>query len=221
MSDRDVDAQFADIIAHWDDVAPVPDRSAGAASAAPAPSGPGVPDDLAEGTTEDLTDGTTEDLTDRTTGDVTDGTTGAAAAEPGPDLLPDRSDGPDPVNPSPLLGGIPVWRGATGPAAPHDESSPPPAQDVGEDDDQDDDEEHFEPGPTAPLPPQEDLHFWGIVVGLVTGPLLLLWLVIFRPNVSDWWVLAALGLTVGGFVLLVLRQPRTRDENDPDDGARV
>ena len=28
MSDRDVDAQFADIVAHWDDVAAVPDHEA-------------------------------------------------------------------------------------------------------------------------------------------------------------------------------------------------
>jgi hypothetical protein len=28
-------------------------------------------------------------------------------------------------------------------------------------------------------------------------------------------------LTVAGFVLLVLRQPHTRDEDDPDNGARV
>ena len=77
------------------------------------------------------------------------------------------------------------------------------------------------PGPTAPLPRQEDIHFWGIVVGLVVGPLVLLWLVLFRPNVSDWWTIGALLMTVGGFVLLVLRQPRDRDENDPDNGARV
>ena len=106
-----------------------------------------------------------------------------------------------------------MWRGAT----------PPP--DAGEEEARAgaelDDEDHFEPGPTAPLPPQEDLHFWGIVVGLVAGPLLLLWLVIFRPDVSDWWLLAALGLIVGGFVLLVLRQPHSRDEDDPDNGARV
>ena len=44
---------------------------------------------------------------------------------------------------------------------------------------------------------------------------------IFRPDVSDWWLLAALGLIVGGFVLLVLRQPHSRDEDDPDNGARV
>jgi hypothetical protein len=111
-----------------------------------------------------------------------------------------------------MLGGIPVWRGATtAPPSDGDKTSTTTP----------DDEDHFEPGPTAPLPPQEDLHFWGIVVGLVAGPLLLLWLVIVRPDVSGWWTLGALALTVGGFVLLVLRQPSSRDEDDPDNGARV
>ena len=59
------------------------------------------------------------------------------------------------------------------------------------------------------------------MVGLVAGPLLLLWLVIFKPDVSGWWTLGALGLTVGGFILLVLRQPMARDDDDPDNGARV
>ena len=45
------------------------------------------------------------------------------------------------------------------------------------------DEDHFEPpSRVAPAAPQEDLHFWGIIVGLVGGPLLLLWLVLFRPT---------------------------------------
>ena len=50
---------------------------------------------------------------------------------------------------------------------------------------------------------------------------LLLWLVLFRPNVSGWWTLGALGLTIMGFVLLVMRQPSARDEDDPDNGARI
>ena len=111
-----------------------------------------------------------------------------------------------------------VWRGAELPEPEAGEESPDPVElrDLADLDD-----EHFEPGPTAPLPPQEDLQFWGIIVGLVAGPLLLLWLVLFRPDVSDWWTFGALGLTVMGFVLLVMRQPQSRDEDDPDNGARV
>ena len=198
MSDRDVDAQFADIIAHWDDVAPLPER------------GPEAPQTNEPPTAEPNDEAgvaPASDLPDEVTGD-----SGPASRS--------RVVNPSPlnpaVNPPPSLGGIPVWRGAT----------PPPDAGEGEGAVEgselfDDDEDHFEPGPTAPLPPQEDLHFWGIVVGLVAGPLLLLWLVIFRPDVSDWWLLAALGLIVGGFVLLVLRQPHSRNEDDPDNGARV
>lgn len=113
----------------------------------------------------------------------------------------------------------PVWRGAVTPHPPVSGAAP----DVDDEPDEahDDDDEHFVPGPTAPLPPQEDLHFWGIIVGLVGGPLLLLWLVLFRPDVSSWWALLAVGLSLGGFVLLVLRQPRHRSDDDPDDGARL
>lgn len=188
MSDRDVDAQFADIIAHWDDVAPLPDR------------GPDAPQ-----TNEPPVDGPPAPPS------------GSGQAAP-----PARPFGvnPSPLreNPSPLGEGIPVWRGATsGPVPGHTDDT------VAHDgNDADDEDEHFHPGPTAPLPPQEDLHFWGIVVGLVAGPLLLLWQVIFHgSDISTWWVLGALGLTVMGFVLLVLRQPNSRDEDDPDDGARV
>ena len=196
MSDRDVDAQFADIIAHWDDVAPLPERGPDAPQTNEPPGGPvGL-----EGTEGNEATGGIEGVDD------------APRSAAGPDAPPPPAQ-PLGVNPSPLAGSIPVWRGATSGAG------------VGRPDaaaaDGDDEEEHFQPGPTAPLPPQEDIHFWGIVVGLVAGPLLLLWLVIFRPDVSDWWLLAALGLIVGGFVLLVLRQPHSRDEDDPDNGARV
>lgn len=214
MSDRDVDAQFADIVAHWDDVAAVPDHEAtdlasrvssgDTETPSLAPESPGAPGATADATTAAPTDPSTDPLADPATDS-------ADSAEPGP------VGGP--VNPSPLsptLGGIPVWRGATGQGAGDADAEASPHGADGEEDDA-----HFRPGPTAPLPPQEDLHFWGTVVGLVAGPLLLLWLVIFKPDVSGWWTLGALGLTVGGFILLVLRQPMSRDDDDPDNGARV
>lgn len=180
MSDKDVDAQFADIVAHWDDVPALPDRTLPAGADAV---------DAADSTGDSAADSAPE----------------RAAVDDPPQTRP------SPVNPPPT-GPFVVWRGADqSRAADH----PEPAEL------RDDPDEHFEPGPTAPLPPQEDVQFWGIIAGLVGGPLLLLWLVLFRPSVSGWWTLAALGLTVGGFVLLVLRQPGTRDEDDPDDGARL
>jgi hypothetical protein len=186
MAEKDVDAQFADIVAHWDDVV-VGDETGYAA-------GPG-PD--------------------------------AGAPPTRPAVNPPLRPAPNPVNPPfqprqepsepPLERPFVVWRGAL-PSAGDDADDASPSELAFLDDG---DDEHFEPGPTAPLPPQEDLQFWGIIVGLVAGPLLLLWLVIFRPDVSEWWTVGALGLTVAGFVLLVLRQPHARDEDDPDNGARV
>lgn len=177
MSDKDVDAQFADIVAHWDDLPDLPDL-------------PGRPHPAE---TAAAPDGTADSAVD---------------SAPVDDAPPTR---PSPVNPPPT-GPFVVWRGAD--QSPADDHPEPPEL-------RDDPDDHFEPGPTAPLPPQEDVQFWGIIAGLVGGPLLLLWLVLFRPSVSGWWTLAAVGLTVGGFVLLVLRQPGTRDEDDPDDGARL
>ena len=58
------------------------------------------------------------------------------------------------------------------------------------------------------------------LLGLVLGPLMLVWLVVARPSVGGWATAVAIGLVVGGFVCLVLRQPGSRDD-DPTNGARV
>lgn len=99
-------------------------------------------------------------------------------------------------------------------AAPPDREVPPPGiVEAGLE------EGHFEPPPVQ-LPGQEDLHFWGIVGGLTVGPILLLWMVFFGSGHSVWWTYAGVALTVGGFVLLVLRLPKNHDD-DHDSGARV
>lgn len=82
--------------------------------------------------------------------------------------------------------------------------------------------DEYEPPPPAPLP-AGDLSFWGALAGLVAGPLWLLYLVFFdRYARTIWWVLACL-LFVAGFALLVLRQPRSRDDDwdDEVDGAEL
>ena len=177
--DRDLDARFEAIIAHWDDA---DDRQ----ETDDEPTGPERPADATSDT----------------------GPAPRAAAD-------DPGAGAGPVNPP-----WPVWRGSTNLGA-DPLSGEDPAGDLVTGGTAEDDEDHFEPGPLAPLPPQEDLHFWGIVIGLTAGPLLLLWLVILRPDVSAWWTWLAVGLSVGGFVLLVMRQPSHRGGDDPDDGARV
>lgn len=121
-----------------------------------------------------------------------------ATAPPGAHRRPTRRPGP------PRRLDIPVWRGASD--TPFDELS-----------DQVEAEDHYDPPPPRPLPPQEDLHFWGIIVGLVGGPLLLLWLVLADPDVARWWTWLAIGMTIGGFVLLVLRN----GDDDHHDGAVV
>ena len=218
MGDKDVDAQFADIVARWDEVPSLPDvpdspsegvsddrvgmpRGAAEEDASPSARDTHVDGSVVDGSVVDdsVVDDSVADETER------DGRFGV-----NPALEPSSN----PTNPPPVRPFV-VWRGVE-PDPEDEDHTPPELVDLPVDDD-----EHFQPGPVQPLPPQEDLQFWGIIVGLVGGPLLLLWLVLFRPNVSDWWTFGALVLTVGGFVLLVMRQPHTRDDNDPDNGARV
>ncbi|HEX7462434.1 MAG TPA: hypothetical protein VF317_09695 [Dermatophilaceae bacterium] len=81
----------------------------------------------------------------------------------------------------------------------------------------DDYEEHFEPQPVAPLP-VGDLQFWAILAGMGGGPLLLLYLVLFNREAGGFWILTAIAMSVGGFLLLVSRMPGNQDD---DDGARL
>ncbi len=50
---------------------------------------------------------------------------------------------------------------------------------------------------------------------------MLLYVVFARPFYSTRWFVAAVAVSLLGFALLVLRQPRDRDETDGDDGARL
>ncbi len=82
-----------------------------------------------------------------------------------------------------------------------------------------DEDEGYSPPPPAPLPPTTDRLFWGAVLGLVLGPLGLLWIALARPG-GFWPKAIVIGLIIGGFVCLYLRQPNDRGY-DPDQGARV
>ncbi len=190
MDERDVDARFASIVAGWE------------ARQDPAGGSPG--------------ESPSEEPRDTAAGERAED-----SPEPGPgpagDGAPD-DDAPGParsawVNPSPLDGLVPAssWRVAPPPSAGDGEAAPTAS--VAEDDD-----EHFEP-PAVELPPQEDLHFWGAVIGLVAGPLCLVYVAMARPFHSTRWFLAGLALSLLGFALLILRQPRERDHGD--DGARI
>ncbi|MDE9366763.1 hypothetical protein PZ938_14205 [Luteipulveratus sp. YIM 133132] len=78
----------------------------------------------------------------------------------------------------------------------------------------------YEPPPPAPLP-AGDLHFWAILTAMVGGPLWLLYLFLFDRYARPlWWVLAC-ATSAAGVVLLILRQPANRDEQDEDDDGAV
>lgn len=174
MNDRDIDAEFDAIVAHWgDDASMLPKprtvqdiTAAYAALSRPETDSPSPSD---ESTAEDApSDGTAE---------------GEAVAE-----TPTETE----AEPE-------AWR--AGPSV-HDE------------------DDHFEPPPVH-LPPGEDIGYWGALIGLIGGPLVLLWVVLTTPFYGGWWTLGAILMFFGGFALLVLRQPRDRDPFDGDDGARV
>lgn len=81
-------------------------------------------------------------------------------------------------------------------------------------------EPDFVPPEPAPLPTDE--MFWVTLIALIGGPVWLLYLFFFdRYAAALWWVLALL-VSVAGVVLLVMRQPANREDEDPyDDGARL
>jgi hypothetical protein len=208
MDERDVDARFASIVARWE--GPVPDA-----------------DGARDEREADAADRASDEVADAASGGATTPQGGAAAGD-GPDAVPpesvptDAAEPPAPspaprspwVNPSPLDVVVPptAWR-ASEPSDPATEAAAADAETALDDG-------HFEP-PPVDLPPQEDLHFWGAVIGLVAGPLMLLYVVFARPFHSTRWFVASVLVSLVGFTLLVLRQPSHRDPTSGDDGARV
>ena len=193
MSERDIDAEFDAIIAHWDDAALAPpkprtvqDITAAYAALSPPETDfpePVVEDPPAEPVVEN--ERVVEDRPLETESVV-------------------ESDATEPTEPIPTAGAA--------------AAAPPQAWREGPSIDAEDDD-HFEPGPVQ-LPPTEDLGYWGALLGLVGGPLLMVWVAVTGPFYRGWWILGSIVLFLGGFALLVMRQPRHRDPYD-DDGARV
>src|SRR5690606_19722305 len=96
----------------------------------------------------------------------------ADTSSDGDEPVPTDAESPtDPPTQSPTtLPGVNIWRGPTIWRPPEDAFEKGPSATLPDEDDEPD----FVPSPVT-LPPQEDLHFWGIVVGLVGGGLLLLY----------------------------------------------
>jgi hypothetical protein len=79
---------------------------------------------------------------------------------------------------------------------------------------------HFVP-PEPPPIPRPDLPGRLAWAGVLAGPVLLLLCALFWQSVPQWVVGAIVTGIVGGFGYLVWRLPRSRDRDDPDDGAIV
>lgn len=193
MSERDIDAEFDAIVAHWDDDALRPPKprtvqditTAYAALSRPEPASP-----------EPVVEDSETDVADTSTPDISAPDVSAPNAE-------DKGSADTVAGDEPAAVGTP---------------SPPEAWREGPSIDAEDDD-HFEPGPVQ-LPPSEDIGYWGAIVGLVGGPLLMVWIALTGPFYRGWWILGSIVLFLGGFALLVMRSPRLRDPHD-DDGARV
>ncbi len=208
MDERDVDARFASIVARWD--GPVPDADDTPADDAPGRSStdPALADEVTDG------DAPAEDTDEAAVGEPDAGE--PDAGEPAAPPVTPRSPW---VNPSPL--DVVVPPSAWGAAEPDDPATRAAAEQAALTEDEAAlDQEHFEP-PEVVLPPQEDLHFWGAVIGLVAGPLMLLWVVFARPSHSTRWFIVSVVVSLLGFGLLILRQPKHRDPTSGDNGARV
>ena len=81
-------------------------------------------------------------------------------------------------------------------------------------------DDHFTPPEPPPLP-RGDVISRLAWAGVLLGPVFLLCAGLFWRDVSRLWLaLAALGF-IGGFVVLVMRLPQTRDDDTGDDGAVV
>lgn len=229
MNDRDIDAEFDAIVARWDDGSQEPSPSDDGASRSPRPDGAdenkSAAPELRPG--EDSSGVDDAPTTPTRTGPperpltVHDITAAYAALSRREDQRPPARDESDELDhdgrreaedapdarldkPAPE-----VWRAPT-------TSEPDPDAD-GFDDDEDD---HYDP-PAVQLPPTEDIGYWGALLGLVGGPLVLLWVLLTHPFNRGWWIFGAILLFIGGFALLVMRQPAHRDPFDGDDGARV
>jgi len=220
MSDQDrsdVDAQFAEIIAHWAE-----DDALASTGAGPWPEQEGYgPPPAERATAPDTGQGTDAQPRQPGTEDRRQGTEDSRPSTPGPSPSGPTPSGPTPSGPTPVDHTTPPAQPAPPPAVPS--WGPEPAGRAPRRPDehaQADPEDHFIPGPTAPLP-AGDLQFWGILIGLTGGPLLLLYLILFDRSADGLWLLLAISMTVGGFALLVSRLPRHRDEDDGDDGARL
>ena len=199
----DIDSAFAAIVAGWgdDDAGSQPGSWPVAEDVEPPGGSAGSPTSLPASPVPPGSPGSPDGpdrAAERDTG--RDGDHDDEAGRPG-----DRPDG-DPVLPAIVLGGGSLTSSTIGPRD-SDPDAPAPA------------EEGFVP-PEPPPIPRGDLMtrlLWG---GAIGGPLFLLVAAIAWRDAPRMLILAAVAAFVGGFVMLVVRMPHDREDDD-DDGAVV
>ena len=127
---------------------------------------------------------------------------------------PEQLEPPEAQTPSSSWVVLPesIWRGPTG-EEPISAIDDPALSDQ--------DEEHFEPPPVT-LPAVEDLSYWGALAGLILGPIVVIYAVLTEPFSQTLIVTLGVLAFVGGFALLLWRQPARREDfGHDDDGSRV
>lgn len=207
----DVDARFADIVAHFHDGEPAAPRLV-----------------------EDSRSGST--ATDRAAGDLGD-----------PDAARDGTDERDDVDPAGagLVGAGREGVGRESPEGRRDDAGRVPPEDedsllaeleaaeragrearaarVSAEVDRavDGPDSHYVPADPPPLPRPSDLPGRLAWTAVLLGPLLLLLCALLWRSAPPWLVGTIATAMVAGFGYLVWRLPRTRDRDDPGDGAIV
>ena len=136
------------------------------------------------------------------------------AEAPSSDADSETTGFPDPARPGPTTRG-PRHRLPDGSLDPGDRRN---ARGPGSAPDEDDDERFVPPEP--PPITSTDLASRLAWLGVLGGPLLLLLAALTWSHLPTLVVLVALSAFVGGFITLVVRLPRDRDDG-PDDGAVV
>ncbi|GGZ54032.1 hypothetical protein GCM10010387_55090 [Streptomyces inusitatus] len=135
-----------------------------------------------------------------------------------PKNRPEPDPEPDPGADGPALGSSVIFAPGVGGGGPRDFQLSPP-----KDDDLDaSDEGHFVPPEPPPLPEADATakFAWLAVIG---GPVLMLFAVLFRWDMTWWLTSLCVGGFLGGFVTLVARMSSGDDEDheDPGRGAVV
>lgn len=142
---------------------------------------------------------------------------GAARSAPGPGGTPgaEGEDESGSGESSKAVSSFTVYSAGSGP---RDWTAPSAAGEDGADD-EDDDEGHFVPPEPPPLPETDPATKFAWL-GVLGGPLLLIFAILFQQELTWWVTTLGIGGFLGGFATLVARMRDGSDEDDWDDPGR-